>query len=668
MTTPKPDLRLVRPPRVFEQKSIDFMIAKLAESGLMPEDIDAYPVALGPSGEGGFLIPYHNPDMYRIRYDRKENKYKQPKTLIEAWWAPKHDISSFSDHSDIYIIEGELKAAAFVKKFGKPTFGIGGCWNFRDKTGTTPRLLADIKQAVKKGTRVHVIFDGDIESNPNVQQAAHALSILLEDEYATSVFYKPPLGKGVDDWLVADESADISHLVIVPLTDLAESRKQLYEQLDLLMDDGKLILNEENACRLIKHHFKGTLFNDRRLGTVLDGVPTNDIDKLCDDSLSYLQRNINPRFTQAKVTTGFRMALRDFSTDLLQNMVRELKWDGVPRLATWASQYLTTDFAAYTNDWGRILITGMTLRILEPGTKFDYACVLAGPQGIGKSTFFEELATFDGNRFYSALTAISTSAGDSDRTQGIKLQRAVIVDLAEGIVFEAKKSSIDAIKQFLSQTSDEHREVYARTIKDIRRGFVFVGTTNRLDQLGDQTGSRRFLNIAVKQIKRLPYNVKIALMSEVVAQQQDILNSPWWELTVKRSDIPESMLDESNEHISGVQDFMNQRFQRADSIGELIENILDSDVPAHFKQTGQMFISANFIMSHTKQEGDFATKNLISRALSAMSSSPTAKYVLEPKRIRLPQLDADEKLQMCYIDGKINDQLMVAGFLATKKK
>lgn len=663
----QPALKLVRPSADQNATSIEFMIRKLAESGLTPQDIAAYPVKPDSSGAGAFLIPYSSPEMYRIRYDRKENKYKQPKGLIEAWWSPHHDHRTFSQYSDLYIIEGELKAASFVKRFNLPAFGIGGCWNFRDKTGATPRLLADIKQAIRKGTKVHVVFDGDIESNPNVQQAAHALAILIEDEYASATFYKPPLGKGVDDWLVADPSASLEHLVVVPLTDLAESRKQLYEQLDLLMDDGKLILVEENAARLIKHHYKGALFNDRRLGIIVDGEVTNDVDKLCDDSLSYLQRNINPRWTSSKVQTGFRMALRDFSTDLLQDMVRKLEWDGVPRLNKWANSCFQTTFPAYTNEWGRILMTGMTLRILQPGLKHDYVCILAGPQGIGKSTFFEELATFDGNRFYSAFTAINTSEGDSDRTQAIKLQKAVIVDLAEGVVFETKKDKADQLKQFIAQTSDEYREVYARTVKEVQRGFVFVGTTNRRDQLGDQTGSRRYINIFVTKINRLPVYDKLQIMAEVAAKHEAILQTDWWKINVAESDIPDFMRDESNAHIKDVQLLVNQGFQRGDAIAETIESVIESGAVARFKATGQVFITATFILSQSKQDGDFSTKNLISRSLSAMSSSPTARYSLELKRLRLPQLDCTEKQTMCYMDGINNGQAMLVGYLVTKK-
>ena len=34
---------------------------------------------------------------------------------------------------------------------------------------------------------------------------------------------------------------------------------------------------------------------------------------------------------------------------------------------------------------------------------------------------------------------------------------------------------------------DEYREVYATSTKIEKRGFIFVGTTNRMDQLGDNT-------------------------------------------------------------------------------------------------------------------------------------------------------------------------------------
>ena len=71
-------LGLVRPLRIDEPKSIEFMLADLARSGLVPEDMDAYPVALqAMNTTPAYIIPYADPKMYRMRLDRATDKYTQ---------------------------------------------------------------------------------------------------------------------------------------------------------------------------------------------------------------------------------------------------------------------------------------------------------------------------------------------------------------------------------------------------------------------------------------------------------------------------------------------------------------------------------------------------------------------------------------------------------------
>lgn len=659
--------RLVRPSRVDHPASIEFMNRKLAESGLVPDDIEAYPVAPSPAGEAGFLIPYADPAMYRIRYDRKENKYQQPKGLVQVWFPPRHDPSMYAAYGEVYIIEGELKAAAFAKRFGHPTFGIGGCWVFRDKSGEKPRLLPELMQAIRKGSVVHVIFDGDIDTNTDVQMAAHALNALVNEQYGTCKVYKTPVGKGVDDWLVADPQASIEHLIPVEIRDLAEARKAKYDRLGIKMTEkGTLVLNELNASKIMKDYYGDRLINDRRIGLIYDQLPWT-ADKLELHTLSYFQDNVNFSYKPGPINTGIRIFLDDSQVDLLQGQTQSLEWDGVPRLDTWGSEYFDTNWPEYANEWGRILITGMTLRILQPGTKFDYACMLVGAQGIGKSTFFEELATFDDHRFYTALTAISESGGDTDRTQGIKLETAVIADLAEGIVFQVKKHNQDSLKQFISQTSDQYRQVYSKTVKEVQRGFIFVSTTNRRDQLSDGTGSRRFLTIEALKIKRLPYHIKLQLMAEVVEKEDKIRASEWYAIKVDIATAPAVLKTEENSHIKTAQALANSQYNSPDAVAELIEQILDGQRCSRFTATGQQFISANFVVSQSRQDGTFATKNFVSRKLTEMSSNPSARYKLDTKRIRLPQLELKDGHEPCYMEGVSNEQAMIVGFLVTKK-
>ncbi len=113
----QPQLSLVRPLQTDDPVSIKFMYADLARSGLTPQDIGAYPVNHLTSGlTGSYIIPYHDPLMYRQRFDRKSDKYTQPRGRRDIWWSPHVALEELRASDTLYIIEGEKKAARFLKQ------------------------------------------------------------------------------------------------------------------------------------------------------------------------------------------------------------------------------------------------------------------------------------------------------------------------------------------------------------------------------------------------------------------------------------------------------------------------------------------------------------------------------------------------------------------------
>ena len=667
----KPYLQLARPLPAEFPASREFMVTKLAASGLTPEDLGAYPVApLAMSHVPGFLIPYHDPNMYRIRYDRLTDKYIGPKGRTGIWWSPHDDISTFRESPMVFIVEGELKAAALRKRFpGTKVLGIGGCWMFLEhgESGVT-RLMPDILRAIRPGQVVCVIFDGDIEEKISIQQAAHTLNGMLELQGTNIQLYKAPIGKGVDDWLVADPLAQLSHLKAISIADLEISRKNLYKKLKLKTNEkGTILLNELNAKFLLMDHYSGTAFKDRRLGYIYNGSRLEA--DLALKSLEYLQDQISGRFSLSVARTATELVFVENEKDLVQQLVGNLEWDGVPRLNTWATDYFESAWPEYTAEWGRLLMTGLALRILRPGTKVDHCCILVGGQGIGKSTFFEELSHFGGFDFYHACTALTASEGDQARTQGTAFKKAIVVDLAEGVVFNSRKSNMDTIKQIVSQTSDEFREVFSKTTLTVPRGFIFVGTTNRRDQLSDLTGSRRFLNLEVTKIKRLPYDLKLQLIAEVVAKEDEIRTSNWYDLRVDVSTAPDELRSE-HEHISNAQVLVNTQYHKPNAIVDRINDLIAEGHLATVKLgngTERQFITAK-VAALRMGETNVNMVNMVSRQLSQLSSSPAMSYSLKLVRVRVPQLNfSSPQLKEMYLDQYTDPKRMLSGYIVEHK-
>lgn len=159
----------------------------------------------------------------------------------------------------------------------------------------------------------------------------------------------------------------------------------------------------------------------------------------------------------------------------------EGKWDGVPRLDTLFIRYLGAKDNAYNRAVTRKAFTAAVARAMTPGCKYDNMVILAGRQGIGKSTLLDKMSRGwfnDGIRTFEGKEA-------SELLQGVW-----IVEVSELDAF--RRTDVSRIKQFLSLRADRFRAAYGRNVKELPRTCIFFGTTNTAEYLQDTTGNRRF--------------------------------------------------------------------------------------------------------------------------------------------------------------------------------
>ena len=166
--------------------------------------------------------------------------------------------------------------------------------------------------------------------------------------------------------------------------------------------------------------------------------------------------------------------------------LNSLVWDGTPRLDTLLTDYLGAVDTEYVRAVTRKAFTAAVKRAIEPGCKYDNMLILAGAQGLGKSTLLDKMSK---GWFNDSIRTFEGKEA-SELLQGVWL-----VEISELDAF--RKSDVARIKQFLSQRSDRFRAAYGRHVKEVPRCCVFFGTTNQTEFLRDETGNRRFWSVDV---------------------------------------------------------------------------------------------------------------------------------------------------------------------------
>ena len=241
---------------------------------------------------------------------------------------------------------------------------------------------------------------------------------------------------------------------------------------------------------LLKGKFALNQFAGR--GEVLDALPWNASTKrrLWDDNdnngLYWYMEKVHHITGNGKIDGALSLHTTQHAFNEVQDYLQSLKWDGVPRLDTLFIDYLGAEDSPYTRAVTRKAFTAAVTRAMVPGSKYDNMLILAGPQGIGKSTLLDKMSR---GWFNDSIRTFEGKEA-SELLQGVWL-----VEIGELDAF--RKTDVACIKQFLSLRSDRFRAAYGRHVKELPRCCVFFGTTNTSDYLRDRTGNRRFWPVDV---------------------------------------------------------------------------------------------------------------------------------------------------------------------------
>lgn len=241
----------------------------------------------------------------------------------------------------------------------------------------------------------------------------------------------------------------------------------------------------------LKNAFKLNTFDNKRYVTkTLPWRKIDDVEPLRDVDYSGVRNYIECIYgivSSQKVDDALALEIEKKKFHPIVKYIKSLQWDGTPRVNTLLIDYFGAEDNAYTRAAIRKMLCAAVTRVFHPGTKFDTALILVGPQATYKSTFVKKLGK---NWFSDTFTTVQ---GKESFEQ---IQGAWLVEIAE--LSGLKKAEVETIKHYISKCEDSFRPAYGRTIETYKRQCVFFGTTNSKDFLRDPTGNRRFLPIDVR--------------------------------------------------------------------------------------------------------------------------------------------------------------------------
>ena len=545
----------------------EFMVRDLAKSGLTPADIGAFPVAgLGNAFTGqaaGYCIPYGShatPGMHRCRYDRAVDKYLAPPGSSAELYVPASaDYAEWAQADDLWIVEGEKKAACFSKYFGIPCVGIAGVSMYGTKVPYKNRysdnpednfrvdLIRPLHAAMARGKRVHLVVDGDLRTNRDIQHAVSRLGLICRHLYGVEVtVYLPPHQKGVDDWIMADDEASIEGLQALPYSTLHPTVKDLIAympHLDLkLSKDGYFLLKNTayNLEVLMTEFFRTALSFDYSYGYVFNGRVYKSQEALMLLAYKALEKvcpNGELHFSDGMINKVLVGLLKDeaYYTNVVGERVKLLS-DGMTstqKLRSFVGEWLCESPTELEIECGRLLMCSIAARLMQPGCQVDLMVILHGKQGCGKSTFIEALGKFDFGLGFGKNFCFTTSLQEM-----MDMQTAKSVEADSAYCKILNLDDLPRLQGF-SQTRLKNRiskktvrvDVKYEKVLEVPTPYVIVGSTNYRNILADVSGNRRYYMLHVtKASTHRPSQAEVEeLLLEAAAYVQAHPND-WWDL------------------------------------------------------------------------------------------------------------------------------------------
>lgn len=297
-----------------------------------------------------------------------------------------------------------------------------------------------------------------------------------------------------------------------------------------------------------------------------------------------------------KYYDAFNVVARAKSFHPIKELIEAGDWDKTPRIDRFLIDILKCEDNDYHREVSRMIFYGGIHRLYQPGCKFDYMPILIGKQGCGKSTVVKWLALHDD--YYGDISSIE----GKDALENI--QGIWICELSE-LLAMVKTKDVEAMKSFITRTTDRFRESYGRRTKEYPRSCVFIGTTNDYQFLSDKTGNRRYLPVEL--------NVKMGELYKKETKIREYIMQCWREARYLYM-INETYLTIPSKYYRAVVEAQNNAVEDDPKTG-MIMDFLNSKEVGDRVCTIEIFTSC---LNGLKKNFDRLQSKEISRLLSSL--------------------------------------------------
>lgn len=162
------------------------------------------------------------------------------------------------------------------------------------------------------------------------------------------------------------------------------------------------------------------------------------------------------------------------------------KWDKISYISKLAKTVKTQDDSYFEwcfEKW----IVGVVATMINDDVTNHQCMILAGPQGIGKSTWVDNLVPHQLKRYYYSG---NIDLKNKDTLYNLSSKFLINLDELANLTYK----SVTQLKEIVTKGNISYRKVYGHFDDNYIRRASFIGSVNGLEFLYDLTGNRRFLS------------------------------------------------------------------------------------------------------------------------------------------------------------------------------